>query len=131
MFAIKSILNKLQCPLCKGQIDGVYKSFTKVQKFWCANVKNHYEITFVEDLIKTELINLYNYQELLNYEIVRDCDNNNTVSFTIRMRQIDAEGRIIFSFEDKVFTTSIDIFDFKNFNKDKALNKIKTVMLFQ
>jgi hypothetical protein len=49
----------------------------------------------------------------------------------IKVSETDLEGRVIFSFKEKIFKSDIDAFDFSNFNIEKAINRIKTLFLFQ
>jgi hypothetical protein len=124
---LKEILNSLRCPLCESQVDGIY-SYSP--RFYCATEKDHYNVWFKDNLIKKETINLYDYNKLIKYEIIKIYDGDN-ITTKVVMENIDAEGREIFTFEDRSFTIGMSLFDFRNFNLDTALNKIKTILLFK
>lgn len=124
----KKILNSLCCPICKGQIDQSHN----LKFYHCVNDINHYLLSFTGAIISFEKVQLFDYQNLIKYVIFKRININGLgYNFRINLNKIDAEGRFIHDFNDKNFTTSINIFDFQNFNLDKAINKIKTIMLFQ
>ena len=43
----------------------------------------------------------------------------------------DQEKRVIFDYKEKTFITKLNIFDFQNFDVEKAINRIKTMLTFQ
>jgi hypothetical protein len=122
----KKFLNSIKCPICLSQIDKDNGSSI----YNCVLNINHYRAGIYNDFIETETVSLFDFSSLSKYEIWKKIKYG-IISFTIYIRDIDAEGRTIFKFEDKTFRTDVNLFDFRNFNKDTAINKIKTVMLFQ
>ncbi len=64
---LKEILNSLRCPLCKSQVDGVYNYSPR---FYCASNKDHYNVWIRDNLIKKEIVSLYDFDKLIKYEII-------------------------------------------------------------
>jgi len=121
----KEILNSLRCPICQSQIDGVSYSI----RFYCAQDQKHYNVWIKDGKLKKETINLYDLKKLLKYELTQTYETNGVKTIII-LENIDAEGREIFSFEENSYTANLALFDFRNFNYDKAINKIKTFLVF-
>jgi hypothetical protein len=49
----------------------------------------------------------------------------------ITIRDIDPEERILDNVKPKVFKYEKELFDFSKTNRDKILNRIKTILMFQ
>jgi hypothetical protein len=122
----KEILNSLRCPICKAQVDGNNYSI----RFYCVYVRDHYNIWLKDGAVKRETVNIYDMSKLLKYEITQSYENNSTKT-NILLENIDAEGREIFTFDEVSYKADIALFDFKNFNSEKALNKVKTFLVFR
>ena len=125
----RDLLNKLKCPICKAPIDLVY---VRGYNYGCAVNYDHYIIFMVSgplSWIEKEKVNLYDKKH--QYSIIKNYTYLGFSSLEIKVNETDLEGRVIFSFEEKVFKSDIDAFDFSNFNSEKAINRIKTLFAFQ
>lgn len=126
----KELLNSLKCPICNGQVDiiRVYES-----NYACVNEPYHYNLCVDTDLvtdlsfITQERVTLYDSK--YRYDILRI--HKEHIKTRVDMFSIDGEKRVIFSFKDKFVEVDGDAFDFNNFDSKKALNRIKTILLFQ
>lgn len=135
---LKSYLNSLKCPICGAPIDLFISDF----QYGCANDRNHYHLNLIKTQKlfgsqKLESVNEYSVSEYVNiycsgicYTISKIYDNN-LVKTTIIFNKTDGENRMIFDFNPKKLELNFDAFDFKNFNVEKALNRIKTLSTFQ
>lgn len=125
MTTLKETLNSLRCPLCNSQIDGRLHSI----RFYCVSNSDHYNVWLKDLKVKRETVNIYDFNKLLKYEISQSYfDSYNSTK--VLLERIDAEGREIFTFDEISYTTNINLFDFRNFNPEKAVNKIKTFLVF-
>jgi hypothetical protein len=125
----RDLLNKLKCPICKAPIDLVY---VRNYNYGCAIDHDHYIISMIGgplSWIEKEKVNLYDKKH--QYSIIKNYTYLGFSSLEIKVNETDLEGRVIFSFEEKVFKSDIDAFDFSNFNSEKAINRIKTLFAFQ
>jgi len=126
----KELLNSLKCPICGGQIDIAPIGGSN---YGCFNDPYHYNLNIetgsvaIFSFLTQERITLYDSK--YRYDIVRIHGDN--IKTKIEMFDIDGEGRVIFSFIDKFVEIDGDAFDFKNFDSDKALKRIKMILLFQ
>jgi len=126
----KELLNSLKCPVCGGQID-----IARVcgSNYGCVNNPYHYNLNIetgsvaIFSFLTRERITLYDSK--YRYDILRI--HGESIKTKIEIFDIDGERRVIFSFKDKFVEIDGDAFDFNNFNSDKALNRIKTILLFQ
>jgi len=118
----KTILNSLKCPVCGGQIDGI-------TKFYCASNEEHYQVFFNGDtfpyIISSEKVIVYNGKH--QYEIIQTIN-----STAIYIWKVDGENRRII---DKVnppqpLVFGKKLFDFSKTNKEKLVNKMKTILVF-
>lgn len=122
----KKLLNNLKCPVCKAPIDIL--KYTKPWNFGCAYEFDHYRLRLNDGYISAEQTSIYDISH--KYVILKEYKDFQ-IKTTIHIYNADPEGRVGFSFVDKKVTTDIDLFDFKNFDSKKALNRIKTYLLFQ
>lgn len=136
----KLILNSMRCPLCKAQIDIIeprpnpsYESWSS--NFGCVADPEHYGIWFVHwegppPRIVREMIvvNEGDHQ----YKVVQIVEQF-TSSTTIKIYDIDAEQRVIYGrgHEVRTFQFNKHLFKFSNTNREKILNRIKTILVFQ
>ena len=124
MNLFKTLLNSLRCPICKSQID-----YDKI--YGCASNIDHYVISFIDDFdipkIQKEIINIYDDKH--RYKIIKE--HSTPVKITINICDVDAERRVIFSFKELKIVTEIDAFNFDKFVIKKAINRIKTLIVFQ
>jgi hypothetical protein len=127
----KKMLNSLSCPICKSPID-MAGYYVNNYNYGCATDIDHYAIHLIlwEPIIRIsgERVNLYDKNR--KYSLIKSFDNGNVVT-TIEIYETDLENRVIFSFKDKRIMMNKDLFDFRNFNAEKALNRIKTIFVFQ
>lgn len=136
--AVKRFLNSLRCPLCKGQLDLLDWSETRKKdtqyNFYCVYEPEHYAVWclhwVIPPQIESERVILYEgeYQFVVSqqhhYQGPQTCT-------TIKMSQVDPENRVIEGLAPKFFTYDKHLFDFTKTNKEKILNRIKTILVFQ
>jgi hypothetical protein len=136
---IKKILNSLSCPICGAQID-IIKNY-----YGCVANHDHYYLyistsydwttntnSVAPNQIYKEVVSIYADKYKYVIEKMYSYVNNNIDVVTyILVYEIDQEGRMIFSFKDKTLKLDFGAFDFKNFNVEKALSRIKTLFVFQ
>lgn len=123
----KQLLNSLRCPICKAQIDMAI--MIRGYNYCCANDVDHYTLNLDFGEIKKERVNIYDKKH--KYSIIKIYDNSGKIETIINIFETDLENRVIFSFKEKKISFDNDIFDFKNFKVDRALNRIKTIFVFQ
>lgn len=120
-------LNGFKCPICNSRIDISYMHNIYI----CSRDYTHYtvEIKLYDSPPKVlhEIVNVYDKKH--KFIIIKDFYNEEP-KFFIEVYDIDQEGRITFEFTIKKISLEEDCFDFKNFNVDKAINRIKTLFLF-
>ncbi len=127
---LKQLLNSLKCPVCKSQIDTLLTANNPIYRgfqYSCVANYKHYAIKVCENYlvyIAEEIVHLYDQRH--EYCILKTKFNTE-----IAISDLDREGRVLFSFDIKKFRTELDLFDFQNFNYEKAINRIKTVLVFQ
>jgi len=127
---LKQLLNSLKCPICQCQIDTLLNANNPIYRgfqYCCVANHKHYAIKVYENYsahIVEEIVHLYDQSH--EYCILKTKFNTE-----IAISDLDLEGRVRFSFVIKKFRTELDLFDFQNFNVDKAINRIKTVLVFQ
>lgn len=120
-----SALNKLRCPICKAQIDMLDRA-----GYGCAANSDHYQVNISShDIAVTwEKVNIYTKKH--KYSIIKTYEQAN-IHTEIFIRDVDLEGRVIFTFDVKSYKTNVNMFDFTNFNSEKAINRINTILVFQ
>jgi hypothetical protein len=128
----KKILNNLSCPLCKAPID-LLANRNIGYNYGCAANDDHYVLHLITwDVpirIDQECVNFYDSTHM--YKIVKQHSIDGTTVTFISVYDTDLEGRVIFSFKEKKILMNQNAFDFTNFDENKALNRIKTIFLFQ
>ena len=130
---VKQFINGLKCPLCQGQIDIIdWKIRYSVRKhnFCCVNNWEHYRLFLNQsNIIINEYETIVIYDQKKKYEIIQDNvpDDNYT---TINIYQVDAENRVLEKEKNYSFTFKKSLFNFAQTNREKILNRIKTVMVF-
>lgn len=120
--------------MCHGQIDMYDGPSAAPFKFnyGCANDFRHYRIMFdsfaSSGAIRYENILLYEGKHLF------DVDQYISGMTVVRMADIDPEGRIVANKEGLLYHSSLrfekKLFDFQQTNREKILNRIKTVLVF-
>ena len=129
---VKKILNSLSCPLCKAPID-LLSNKNIGYNYGCAANNAHYTLYLIEvdSVIKInqECVSFYDKSHM--YKIVKQHSIDGTTITFISVYNTDLEGRVIFSLKEKKILMNQDAFDFTNFDESKAINRIKTLFLFQ
>ncbi len=136
----KLILNSLRCPLCNSQIDlidwfSLLNKKYKEHNFGCVVNPEHYSIYFNhwEDPPKIENERVIVYDELNQYNIDQNTFiiGHPWIKSTIKVSKVDKENRVLDNIKPKTYTFEIQLFDFKSVNRNKIINKVKTVLIFQ
>jgi len=120
-----SALNKLRCPICKAQIDMLERA-----GHGCAANSDHYQVSISPHDIAVTWEKVNFYTKKFKYSIIKTYEQAN-IHTEIFIREVDLEGRVIFTFDIKSYKTDINLFDFTNFNVEKAINRINTILVFQ
>jgi hypothetical protein len=128
---VKAILNSLRCPVCNGQVDLVdwkVKQPEKKYNFCCVNNWEHYRLFFVhwEPVLRIEYETVIVYEGRHRY-IVNQYENN---SAEILISEVDAENRVIDTKSPKKFSYGQKIFDFSKTNREKIVNRVRTILVF-
>ena len=133
---VKIILNSLKCPICQSQIDLLDwkdKRQGKHYNFGCVNNWEHYRLFLVhwEPVLRVEYETVVVYEGRHKYEVSQS-ENNVTDIF---IYNVDPEGRVIEQ-KDKPgpsskFSYNKKLFDFSNTNREKVVNRVKTILVFQ
>lgn len=121
---LKYIVNAMKCPLCGGQIEG------SSHWFYCVLNADHYTVCIPGEeppwLIISEKVMLNDNAR--QYEIIQEPN-----STAIYIWEIDAEGRRVI--EKKTpptpFVYQKKLFNFSQTNREKIVNKVKTILVFQ
>lgn len=135
----KQILNSIKCPICKSPVDLLdwkVKSDTRKYNFCCAADWQHYRFFFIhwEPVHRIEYENVIVYEGRHKYEITQFYDLLNLDGKTeILIFDVDPENRVIDTKEKKAPKFSYDkrLFDFSQTNREKIVNRVKTILVFQ
>ena len=126
---LKAFLNTLKCPLCDGQIEG-----TKV--CYCAYNREHYSFYCDWDTrhnIDYETVIIYEGRH--KYDITQYHPPFYHEITVITIYNIDAEYRVIEkkNGEKKTppFTFDKKLFNFSQTTREKIVNRVKTILVFQ
>ena len=127
---VKQTLNKLKCPICKSQIDLMdwsIKYSIKKYNFCCVDNWEHYCLYLVhwEPIIRIDYEKVIVYEGRYKYEIMRS-----DICTDIFTSRVDIEHNILQD-SPKLYSNAKRLFDFSNTNKEKLLNRIKTILVFQ
>jgi len=127
----KKLLNSLRCPICQSPIDTASGYFINYN-YGCASNIDHYAIHLIlwDPIIKIDRERVNFYDENRKYSIIKSYIDSDVVT-EMEVYETDLEHRTIFSFKEKKLVMNMDLFDFTNFNKDKAINRIRTIFVFQ
>lgn len=119
--------------MCHGQIDLVdwtVKQPGRKYNFCCVNDWEHYRIFFIH---WESVINFIEYETAVvyegrhKYEITQQ--NNET---HLLIYKVDAENRVIDENEPNAnFVYDKHLFDFSKTNREKIVNRVKTILVFQ
>ena len=124
---LKKILNSLSCPICKAPVDTLsYKAYIGYS-YGCAMNPDHYLIRLDNCVLIIETVHIYDDKHKYTISNHYTGDKLKTI---INVHETDAEGRVIFSFKEKKLALDKAYFDFRRFNVDNAVNRIKTIFTF-
>jgi len=121
---LKALLNSMKCPVCGGQIDGV-------TKFHCAFSKQHYSVVIDND----------NFPIRITHEYVRVNDGHKQYYIIqsenrteINILQLNGDYEVIPPDKTqpapKPFVYDKRLFVFSKTNREKLINKVKTILVF-
>jgi uncharacterized protein YbaR (Trm112 family) len=120
----KALLNILRCPICKGQLDllSLVANPKKSKEY------RHYGIFLVhwEYPIRIEQEGVTIFEGSHQFDIEQKGGRT-----TISIYEIDPEERILDNIKPKIFTYDKELFTFHQTTRDKIVNRIKTILVFQ
>ena len=141
--AAKCFLNSIKCPICKSQLDTLdglsplyYKYDKMIKNFSCCKDYEHYAIYLIywELPVRICTETLILYEGKYQYKISQyHSPNNPTIddATEITIKEVDSEHRLLDTYMNKTFNYNKLLFDFKNSDKEKIFNRIKTILVFQ
>lgn len=124
----KKTLNNLKCPICKGPIDILSWKAHKPYDFGCAYDVDHYKLKLNDGYIAQECVGFYDKKH--KYLITKTYKDLH-LETKINIYDADPEGRVQFDFLQKIISPELDLFDFRNFSVERAINRLKTYLVFQ
>lgn len=128
----KALLNSLKCPLCQSRIDLLDwkdKSDGRTYNFCCSSNWEHYRCFFVSwevvPYVEYETVIVYNGK--YRYTITQHVDQHSEIVTS----EVDAENRVV----DKrggpgKIRFEQHLFDFSKTNREKLMNRLKTILVF-
>ena len=142
---IKLFLNSLRCPICRSQVDlinivpgsGRRSSSNTPLNYGCASNMEHYRFWLPTQDPPPYIANdrVITYENDYYYQIDQTYPpaagtyyHGDTFIF---IRKTDAEHRILDKSPTKSFKYDKPLFDWKKANREKLINKIKTILTFQ
>jgi hypothetical protein len=135
---LKTYLNSIKCPVCGAQVD-MMDWANPVSKrgcnFFCVTTPAHYGIYYVHweqpYRLEKELAIVADKKHEFEIEQTHHISVNPVTHTDIKIYDIDGEGRIIEGHKAKRFFYQKHLFDFQSCTKEKFLNRIKTILVFQ
>lgn len=136
--ATKDFLNRLRCPICAGQIDMFdgknSKPFTRVN-YACAANSRHYGIILINDFgpsIREEYVYLYDGPHMYQVQQIHYGPPLGSTT-DIFMYDVNGDNNVIETAKLKNMKLSFRkaLFNFNTTNREKLLNRIKTILVFQ
>lgn len=133
--SLKKLLDSLKCPICKSPIDFIDCRTYNNNEYICVLNPDHYEVFINYDagypLLGREIVRIYdnNYKYILikRYNVF---DPTKTET-EILIDKIDPEGRIEFKFKQKkIRFINKELFNFSDFEIEKSISRIKTILTF-
>lgn len=107
----------------------------KDQNFSCVYDPEHYGIWFVhwEQPVRLEFERATVYEGDYQYQVTQNhwLAGFRTQRTTVLIREVDPEHRILDTIKPKLFTYNKLLFDFKQTSRDRLVNRIKTILVFQ
>lgn len=134
----KAMLDSMKCPVCGGQID-LFDWARPVSKrgnnFGCVRDNSHYGMYFNHwdqpPVILSETVSVIDVNRLYDIEQKHFMGTVPFPGTTILIRDVDKEGRTIDGGRFKRLSFDKVLFDFRTLNKEKVINKVKTILVFQ
>lgn len=119
-------LRWLRCPVCRGQVEGMVN-------LYCVYDKNHYmaNSTPTEEpfRINSEDVEFIDKSKLFFISQRYWTGHVPVTQTSIVVQKVDAENRVIGEI-GKLFFDKI-LFDFQTTSKEKMLNRMRTILVFQ
>jgi len=108
------------------------KQLGRKYNYCCANNWEHYRILFVHWVVAPKI----EYETVVVYEgryeyLIHQYDNNGNNNIEIFVYEVDAENRIIDTKKPSKFSFNKKLFDFSRTNREKIVNRVKTILVFQ
>lgn len=122
----KLLLNSLHCPICFSQID--YNSGDRVFNYACVNNSQHYQIDIPIDLPPPLILK---EQISIDHENIKYVVSQSLINTIVLILPIDLEGRIIEGFTQPPIQLPYYLFDFQRTDRDKIINRIRTILTLQ
>ena len=136
----KKLLNSLACPICGCQIDLISSTFGyRDFNYSCVADIEHYTISLMygldvtvldkerviiyDDNHKYEVSKYHYYDALLSKKVLTDT--------FIKQFQVDPENRVIDNVPVKTSEFKTEVINTAKVGKDKLLNRVKTLLVFQ
>lgn len=134
MSKIKQYLNSVRCPMCNCGLDG--SPWQKTGSWiYCVYDPNHYrqfvDVDEVLDLLSIRFEGIIIKTTIKKYSITKSYHNGAIKFTTIAVNIIDGNGDIIEGSDKKESVVEGDVINLTPFNKEKVIERIKTVLLFQ
>lgn len=131
---VKLIVNSLRCPLCKSQIEGhdVYgpNARTTSFNFHCVSNYDDYRFWMPHDDYHVPKIH-YDMVDIFEGKHKFRIDQRYLINrTTIDVWEVDAEKNLV-NEKSKIFNYQQIFFDYQKTNRDKIINRIKTILTFQ
>lgn len=119
-------LRYLRCPVCRGQVEGIVS-------LHCVYDKNHYVASSTPEeepfRINSEDVEFIDKSKLFFISQRYWTGHVPVTQTSIVVQSVDAENRVIGEI-GKLFFNKI-LFDFQKTNKEKMLNRMRTILVFQ
>jgi hypothetical protein len=121
---LKVFLNSIKCPVCGGQIEGV-------ERFFCAFSKQHYNLHINSEVTPLEITyeNVKINDGRKQYMVVQEPNKTEIYVF-----QLNGDYEVIQTDKSKPYplagTFDKKLFDLTKTNREKLLNRIKTILVF-
>ena|SRR5258708_148569 len=146
---VKILLNSLRCPVCKSLIDVLIYPLrtTGDYNYCCASNQEHYILSLIStsgldypnDLPIDPIINkdrVVVYEGRYRYIIEQwyphfAYASSDSVETEIVIQQVDLEHRVIDIVSNKKFIYDKCLFNWSKTNRDRIINRIKTILTFQ
>lgn len=119
---IKSIINALECPICKSQIDGI-----ELHKLYCASDQKHYQLSMYSNptIIELDKIQFYDSDYLTFYKIIRKYTEEGKLSSCMICMEKPGAAH------SKNLIIDFDPLNINPFSIEKVIKRVKNIFIFQ